>query len=217
MTWLTRPAALVLPALLALTASAGAQQADLLDPGTTRLFHAPTARSLPVGKPYVGVYGFLVPFAQVGVTDRFSIGGGALPLYPDRPPFWVTPKLQVLDTDRAQVAIGSMHAFVQGFHAGVAYGVVTTGVPDAALTAAVGVAYAGDGGKAVVAMVGGERRIGRRAKFLSENYLWSGGTGVLINGVRIYGRKFSADLGLGIPIGAAGVMAFPVVNLVYVF
>lgn len=47
-----------------------------LDPHDTRLFFAPTARSLKRGEGYVGVYEIFLPFVQVGVTDRFSIGGG---------------------------------------------------------------------------------------------------------------------------------------------
>jgi hypothetical protein len=46
------------------------------DPNATRLFFAPTGRSLKRGQVYLGVYEFLMPFVQVGVTDRFSVGGG---------------------------------------------------------------------------------------------------------------------------------------------
>ena len=40
------------------------------DPNRTRLFFGPTARSLPKGRGYVGVYELVMPFVQVGVTDR---------------------------------------------------------------------------------------------------------------------------------------------------
>src|SRR4029450_4018057 len=44
------------------------------DPKQTRLFFGPTAKSLEHGDAYAGLYYFHVPFVQVGVTDRFSIG-----------------------------------------------------------------------------------------------------------------------------------------------
>ncbi len=80
---------------------------------------------------YLGVYEFFMPFVQVGVTDRFSIGGGT-PLvigFEDfERPFWVTPKLQILDTGKTQVAAGVFHAFdSHSSGGGIAYGVVTRG------------------------------------------------------------------------------------------
>ena len=50
------------------------------DPNPTRLFFAPTGRSLKKGEAYFGVYEILLPFVQVGITDRISIGGGS-PLF----------------------------------------------------------------------------------------------------------------------------------------
>ena len=46
------------------------------DLNATRLFFGPTGRTMEKGQVYVGVYEFLMPFVQVGITDRFSIGGG---------------------------------------------------------------------------------------------------------------------------------------------
>ena len=46
------------------------------DPNNTRLFFGPTGRALPRGQVYLGMYEFVMPFVQVGITDRFSIGGG---------------------------------------------------------------------------------------------------------------------------------------------
>jgi len=40
------------------------------DPNPTRLFFGPTARSLKQGAGYFGVYEILLPFVQVGLTDR---------------------------------------------------------------------------------------------------------------------------------------------------
>ena len=73
------------------------------DPNSTRLVFGPTARAMPRGQAYLGVYQGLAPFVQVGVTDRFSVGGGTPLMFRvddwDRP-YWVTPKLQVLRRKR---------------------------------------------------------------------------------------------------------------------
>src|SRR5215211_933677 len=42
------------------------------DEHRSRLFFAPTGRSLRRGQVSVGVFEFLAPFVQVGVTDRIS-------------------------------------------------------------------------------------------------------------------------------------------------
>jgi hypothetical protein len=190
------------------------------DPNTTRLFFGPTGRSLPKGRTYFGVYEFLMPFVQVGVTDRFSIGGGTPLVFgfdEGERPFWITPKLQLLDTGRTQLAVGVFQAFLGGENAGIAYGVVTTGRSDASITAGAGVGYTSDGGAGGVVMIGGERQASRHVTFVTENYVWKGGRGVVSGGVRFFGERLSADVGLAVPIGAGELYAFPVVNFVYIF
>ena len=79
-----------------------------------------------------------------------------------------------------------------------------------------GLAYSGDSRGGIV-MVGGERRVHRSMKLITENYVWETGDGILSGGVRFIGERLSADLALAIPIGAGDLFAFPVVNFVYVF
>lgn len=191
------------------------------DPNTTRLFFAPTGRSLERGQVYLGVYEFLAPFVQVGVTDRISIGGGTPLIFGvedwDRP-FWVTPKVQLVDARNTQVAVGVLHAFdSDGDGGGIAYGVVSRGTDVRSFTAGAGLAYASDGGRAGVLMVGGEARVARRVKAITENYIWEGGQGVASAGFRFFGERLSADLALAIPIGTDDLVAFPLINFVYVF
>lgn len=191
------------------------------DPTPTRLFFAPTGRSLKRGEGYVGVYEILLPFVQVGVTDRISVGAGT-PLifgFDGEHPFWVTPKAQVLNLPKTQAAVGIMHFMNVGDGSfGIAYGVVTQGSSDSALTAGVGYAYEryGDDEGSGVAMVGGEHRVSRGVKVITENYLWSGG-GIASFGVRWLGERLSADLGLVIPLGTGETVALPIVNFVYSF
>jgi hypothetical protein len=192
------------------------------DPNNTRLFFGPTGRSLPKGQTYLGIYEFLMPFVQVGVTDRFSIGGGTPLVFGfgeglDRP-FWITPKLQVFNGAKAQISVGVFQGFGGGESAGIAYGVATAGDHKGSLTAGAGMAYSSNGDRTVVVMVGGDRPIRRNLKFVTENYVWASGDGVVSAGVRFFGDKLSADLALATPIGIEdGFFIFPVVNFVYMF
>lgn len=191
------------------------------DPNTTRLFFAPTGRALKRGQSYLGVYEFLAPIFQVGVTDRLSIGGGTPLVFGIdewNRPFWITPKLQVYDGRDTQVAIGVLHAFdTDSDGGGIAYGVVSRGTDVRSFTAGAGLAYSTGGGRAAVVMIGGEGRIARRVKAVTENYLWTGGRGLATAGFRFFGERLAADLALAIPIGADDLVVFPLINFVYTF
>lgn len=190
------------------------------DRNATRLFFGPTGRTLPKGQAYLGVYEFLLPFIQVGVTDRFSFGGGTPLVFPDGGwdrPFWLTPKLEVYKGAATDVSVGAFMGFGGGGSGGIAYGVLTRGTPDASFTAGAGVAYSSDGGRAPVVMVGADRRIARNLKVMTENYVWEGRKGMTSLGVRFIGERLSADLAFAIPMGTDSFVAFPLVNFVYVF
>ncbi len=192
------------------------------DPNPTRLFFGPTGRSLRQGDGYVGVYEIMLPFVQVGLTDRITIGAGTPLIFGGGSghPFWVTPKIQVFNSSSTQAAVGVLHFMNIGDgNLGIAYGVVTHGSADSAVTAGVGYAYDRtydnhSGG--AVAMIGGEYRASRGVKLVTENYVWRDG-GILAGGVRWLGENLSADFGLAAPIGAGEVFVFPMVNVVYRF
>jgi len=191
------------------------------DPNNTRLFYGPTGRSLPRGQTYLGVYEFVMPFVQVGVTDRFSIGGGTPLVFgigeDIARPYWITPKLQVFNGRKTQVSIGLFQGFGGGESAGIGYGVATTGGPGGSMTAGAGVAYNSNGDRAVVVMVGGDRPISRYVKFVSENYIWQSGNGLVSAGFRFFGERVSADLALVTPIGSSSGFVFPMMNFSYRF
>ena len=116
------------------------------DPNRTRLFFGPTARSLPRGRGYLGVYELVMPFLQLGVTDRITIGGGTPLVFTGdggSHPFWFTPKVQLLRGERTQVAAGVMHFVFTGDDepVGIAYGVATHGTSEGSVTAGVGYGY----------------------------------------------------------------------------
>ena len=191
------------------------------DPNATRLFFGPTGRSLARGQTYLGVYEFLMPFVQVGITDRFSIGGGTPLVFgfnESERPFWVTPKLQLVNRARTQVAVGAFHVFdTGGDGGGIAYAVGTHGGGSSSFTIGGGVTYGNGSSGTGVLMVGGEHQIRHNLKLITENYLGKGGDGIASGGVRFFGDRLSADLAIAIPIGLDQVVGFPVLNFVYVF
>jgi hypothetical protein len=65
-------------------------------------------------------------------------------------------------------------------------------------------------------MAGGEHRLSRRVKVVTENYFWQG-AGIASLGLRFLGDRLSADVGLFTPVGSGFVFAMPVVNFVWKF
>ncbi len=221
------------------------------DSNATRLLFSPTGRSLRKGQGYIGVYEFLLPFVQVGVTDRFSMGAGTpLIFFGDESgrPVWLTPKYQLHKGARTSAAVGVLHfeIFGEESRAGLAYAVATTGSDDNAVTVGAGWAYAryredqydysaclGRAPGSVagcptiermtetpgspVVMIGGERRLGRRVKIITENYAFKAG-GIVSVGVRFLGERLSADLGVFAPLSDEDVFVVaPIVNFVWTF
>jgi hypothetical protein len=190
------------------------------DPNNTRLLFGPTGRSLRQGEVYLGVYEALMPFVQVGITDRLSIGAGTPLIFNVEDwerLYWVTPKAQVFSGNGTHIAIGVFHGASGNDHAGIAYGVVTRELRSGAFTVGAGLGYTSDGKRGGVVMIGGEAPVRRNIKWVTENYVWNS-TVVSSGGFRFFGERLSADLALGFVItGDDPVIPFPVVNFVYRF
>lgn len=195
------------------------------DPTATRLFFAPTGRALSRGEGYVGVYELFFPFVTFGVTDRFTIAGGT-PIIPEAIGefAYVAPKLLLVDGPNTAISVGVFAGLFDGGTAGILYGVGTWGDRDNAVTAGAGWGYfAGNGEREIsndpLFMVGGETRVGRRVKLITENYFVAGESIALISGgLRIWGERLSADGGLGAGLGEGeSFCCIPVVNFVYSF
>jgi hypothetical protein len=200
----------------------------LEDPHATRLFFGPTARAVPQGEGYFGVYELFFPFVTYGVTDRLTISGGT-PVVPGAigEAFYVSPKLEVMRTPMASAAVGVLAFFATrelDGTVGLLYAVGTFGEPDRALTVGATVPFIATRGTTEIGrepalMLGGEARMTRRTKFISENYFApSAGYGLVSGGVRFFGERLSADFGLGAAIGdGAFECCLPLVNFVYSF
>jgi len=193
------------------------------DANPTRLFFAPTGRSLKQGEAYFGVYEIMMPFVQVGVTDRVSIGGGTpIAWFGGDRPVWLTPKVQIFNGRSTAASVGVLHFFNAGGGGGslgIAYAVVTQGSSDSAASIGVGYAYSRTGDQddgSPMAMIGGEHRLTRRLKLVTENYIVSGG-GFASGGFRLLGDKLSTDFGLVAPLFCDDFVMFPMINFVWKF
>lgn len=190
------------------------------DPNPTRLFFGPTGRPLRKGEVYLGVYEVVMPFVQVGITDRLSVGGGTPLVFGGggNRPFWFTPKFTAIARERTQVAFGALHMLnLDDESVGIAYGAVTRGSRDSAVTVGVGVAYERfEDASPPVLMLGGEHRVRRNLKLVTENYVFDEG-GLVSAGVRFLTGRLSADLALAAPVGVDDLFVFPMVNFVWTF
>lgn len=190
------------------------------DPGGTRLFFTSTGRSLERGESYIGTYVVVLPFAAVGVTDRFTIVGGAPVLFGELEPFYLGPKLQIIRQPEVQASIGTLAFFFDDEVVGVAYAVGTFGDTDEALSAGIGYFYSGDEVLNEPAfMLGGETRVSRRIKLITENYVLPDAVGVVLSGgVRIIGDRFNTEVGaMGAIADGDGGCCVPLINFSYSF
>ena len=127
-----------------------------------------------------GVLQRAVPFVQVGITDRISIGGGTPLLFglgdESHRPYWITPKVKLLSHGGAHVSAGMFQGFsVKGDGLGVAYAVVTKDVESGSVTAGAGMGYTSDGERGPVVMVGADAPVRRNMKLVTENYVFRSG------------------------------------------
>jgi len=203
------------------------------DNNTSRLFFAPTGRPIPQGEGYAGVF-LVLPFVGYGATENLSLAGG-LPLVGDlgTVPFWVAPKLRVHQAEQRDISVGALiFSGVEGWEdtrrtlSGIVYGVGTFGTLDGALHAGTGIGFSNGEGSGTVfpVMVGGEHRISRRNKLLTENWWLPGEGGMATGGIRMMGERWTTDLGLGAFFGPreeweqeTTIPYFPIISFSYAF
>jgi hypothetical protein len=195
------------------------------DPSRTRLFFAPTGRMLRKGEGYFSDAYVFFPSFQGGLSDRFTLGGGAS-LIPglgiDEQVFYFTPKVGLVASDRVNVAVGALVAGVGAISDegpfGIGYGVATFGGEDANVTAGAGFGFAQTSTSQAVLMLGGSTRVSRNIAFVSENYLYTGrgSTALLSGGIRFLGEKLAVDLA-GFTTGEGDIPIVPYLAFIYRF
>jgi len=181
--------------------------------GATRMFFAPTGRTLPRGEGYIGVYAMAVPFFQAGVTDSVTVGAG-VPLLPylmgedagDYRPFVVTAKARVFHRPRTSVAAGAIHfSSGEGSQGGFAYVVGTRTRAASSASVGAGCLYSKTGsglGCQVVVSASADHRLNKRVTLITENHLLIGETAMLSGGVRLTRHRFSSDFGMVMILGS---------------
>lgn len=183
------------------------------DPNQTRLLFAPTARSLRMGQAYFSIYQIFFPMVSVGVTDMFTLSGG-LSLFPaaSQQLLYFSPKLHIVGSDQFDLAGGVLFLKVPFEDmGGIIYSVGSFGKPNSSLTFGLGYGFVGDKvASDPIILLGGEVRISRLAKFISENWFLPGDAdfNLISLGIRFFGERLAADFALIYPAGS-GIKGFP--------
>ena len=194
------------------------------NPNSTRLFFAPTARTLKRGEKYFSDYYLFFPALTVGVIDKISLGGG-MSIFPgadlDQQLFYLTPKIGLKSINNLHFAAGALLLKAPDNPVvGIFYGLGTFGTPDASISAGLGYGYSGRHlAEKPMLMLGGEKRISRRGALVSENWGIPGlGPPLGSYGVRFFGEGLSFDLALINPLGEDAIFpGIPYIDLVYKF
>lgn len=176
------------------------------DPNRSRLFLAPTARTLPRGDGYVGDYYLFFPVVGYGILDRVMLSGG-MSIIPglnfSQQLLYLAPKVGLVQTPKFNLAAGALYMRLHWTDlvdawGGVAYGVATFGSEDAAVTAGLGWPFASGGAsRDPWVLLGAEQRVSKGIKLLIEGWKFPGSNEVpLVGGVRFIGERIAVDFGL---------------------
>lgn len=224
------------------------------DPARTRLFFSPTGRSLGAGGKRFSAY-YLFPSFAVGLNDRVDLSiGSTIPLVSSEGAFLGingNVKATVVERDGLAAALGgsvvvplSTEDSTPGL-GGTVYALATIGGDASAVTVgAYGfyiVSFEDDAdselGDGVALLLGFERQLSDRFKFVTENYLvlafpeeYDPGTGGYtdrsteavfgtLTGVRFFGDRLAADIAvaLGAYEGQFATVPIPYLGMSYTF
>ena len=180
------------------------------NPQPTRYFFAPNAIGIRSGTGYYQNAWILFNNVNWGVTDFFSIGAGAMPLFlfGTSTPVWVLPKVSAqLVPGSVYLGAGAMLGGIVGedsYSAGLIYGVITFGDTDRNATVGVGYGYGGgEVSSTPVINVSGMARLSRTMYVVSENYFLSDADdfdGLVSIGLRWARERVAVDFGLIRPL-----------------
>lgn len=190
------------------------------DPNISRLFFAPTARTLPQGDGYFGDYYLFIASVAYGVTDFFTISGG-MSLLPgiqiSDQLYFVAPKLRLVQQGPFTLSGGVLYMGAGGgsggASGGVGYGVTTLGSGDHSLTLGLGWPFVVGHGSSSEPMllIGGDTRLSRRVKLVGEWWKFPGASqmpGTI--GLRFFGEKMAVDFGF-VHVWGARMGGFPAI------
>ncbi len=176
------------------------------DPNRTRLFFAPTGRSLRRGQGYLADYYVFFPFVAVAPSDGVILSGG-ISLVPGASSqlFYAAPKVTLLEQGPVSLAMGTLLVSFVGRDSdlgltGLFYGVGTVGSARRAATIGLGFGMVdGEVSGRPAVLIGGEYQVSGNVKLISENYLAFPEDDVFLTvsgGIRFFGPRLAADLAL---------------------
>ncbi len=195
------------------------------DPNDTRLFFSPTGRTLKKGHGYFSDYYIFFPTVAYGALDFITLSAG-ISIFPGATDqlVYLAPKIRFLKWEKLDVAGGILYANTlrgEGSGGGITFAIATYGTSDYGATFGLGWGFAGkDFTNKPVIMIGGEMRLSRSIKLISENWIPpESDTKILSAGIRFFGRHLAADLGLFYPTGTnmKGFPFIPWVGFAYNF
>jgi hypothetical protein len=209
------------------------------DPSGSRLFFAPTARTMGRGNGRLGSY-YILPtaayapaenvdlqaFATIPIEGESCSGGFDDDFSCDSETVGFvgfSAKNRLYSSDRLSVALGASALLPYGGGSGgnvggTVFATATLGSETSALTLGVTGFYGGGAdvdfevAEGALFTVGLERQVSNSLKLISENHVAVGGGGAAggsITGVRFFGDRLSADLALMIGVGEGDVGVAP--------
>ncbi len=199
------------------------------DDADYRLFAGPTGRTLPGGTGSIGVIEVFFPYVAYGITDRIQVAAGTT-VAPGimAEVLWIEPRIGLISGPRANVSAGVV-AFLARSQldegsVGALHLTGTFGGERAAVNAGLAWPFLVDEHKSAIVdpllTLGGEIRVARRVKLMAESYVLLGddsGYGLLSGGVRIFGDRLSADVGLAGLAGDDSGCCLPIVSFGWAF
>ncbi len=178
---------------------------------STRYFFAPNGYGLKEGESYYQNIGIFFNQFSVGLSDRFSIGVGLVPLFffgllPT--PVWITPKFSIpLVEDKLNLGVGALIGIVIGESStpfGITFASFTVGQRDKNFSLGLGYGFSGDTFSSTpIINIAGLMRVSRNTYLMTESYfVLVGGQagGFMVLGARSMINKSSIDYGLGFPV-----------------
>jgi len=187
------------------------------NPHATRYFFGPSAYTLKKGEGYYQNIYLLYNQFSYGLTDRFTIGGGLIPIFlfgaTGNLPLFITPKYSFPVKKNLNLAVGVMYFNLFGSTGidtdfGITYGVATFGSKDKNLSVGLGFPFSNSGfSKTPAISISGISRIARKWSVLTENYIFPGEETVIVGSVlfRYMTQKFAWDFGLARPLSFSDV------------
>lgn len=207
-------------AVLRNLSASGAEVNDriLLSNAYTRYFFGTNALSLRKGEGYYQNTWVLFHQFSYGISNRLSLGGGLIPLFlfsGTPTPIWGTAKLSLpIGSESFHLSAGTLFGTIVGEDASGVFGFLfsqaTLGTEAKNLTVGVGYGFLdGELADRPAITISGTLPLGRKASFISENYILPDGIGVFSGGFRFYLNGATIDAALVVPGDAGVFIAFP--------